>query len=102
MRAGGYRLVAACLLSLTGALCLGAGIASAQTTTVPPIPVTPAPTTTVATSATSGTASTGATGSLASTGMAADLLVPFGFGLIGVGGLLQLAARRPRRDLGLL
>ena len=96
MRARGFRFVAACLVSLAGALCVGAGVASAQTTTVPPIPVTGGATTTTA------PASTGAAGGLASTGIAADMLVPLGFALIGAGGILQVAARRPRRDLGLL
>ena len=97
MRARGYRFVAACLVTLAGALCVGAGVASAQTTTVPPIPVTGGATTTTA------PASTGAAGDdLASTGIAADMLVPFGFALIGAGGVLQVVARRPRRDLGLL
>jgi len=96
VRARGYRFVAACLPVLAGALCVGAGVASAQTTTVPPIPVTGGATTTTA------PASTGAAGDLASTGIAADMLVPLGFALIGAGGILQVAARRPRRDLGLL
>jgi predicted phage tail protein len=39
---------------------------------------------------------------MASTGIAADILVPLGFALIGVGGVMQVAARRPQRDLGLL
>jgi hypothetical protein len=107
VRARGPRLVAACLISLTGALFVGAGVAAAQTTTVPPIPVTGgATTTTVASTATTASSSSSsgsvASGSLASTGIAADLLVPLGFGLIGAGGVLQLAARRPRRNLGLL
>lgn len=98
MRARGYRFVAASLLCAAGALCVGAGVASAQTTTVPPIPVTGGATTTTAPASTG----TAAGGDLASTGIAADLLVPLGFGLIGAGGVLQVASRRPRRDLGLL
>jgi hypothetical protein len=98
VRARGYRLVAACLASVAGALCVGAGVAAAQTTTVPPIPVTGGATTTTAAPATGGAGG----GDLASTGIAADLLVPLGFGLIGAGGVLQVASRRPRRDLGLL
>lgn len=85
---------------------VGVGVAAAQTTTVPPvrsIPVTGGTTaTTAAPTTTAATAATGSDGDLASTGVAADLLVPFGFALIGVGGVLQVAARRPRRDLGLL
>ena len=100
MRARGYRFAAACLLVVAGALCVGTGVAAAQTTTVPPIPVTGGATTTTA-PATSGTGDT-AGDDLASTGIAADMLVPLGFGLIGAGGILQVASRRPRRDLGLL
>lgn len=84
--------------------------AGAQTTTptsssIPAIPVTGSTPTTVAAStattapasASSATAasSTGSAG-LATTGIAADTLVPLGFGLIGLGALLRALSRRPR------
>ena len=109
MRARGYRFAIAGL-ALTGALFVGAGVAAAQTTTLPPvrtIPVTGATTSTTAARATTTTTAAAAVSSatanaMASTGIAADMLVPLGFALIGAGGAMQVAARRPRRDLGLL
>ena len=96
--------IAAASLFLTVAWAASAA-AQTGTTTIPPvreIPVTGGQTTTTtAPASTSGTSGTSG-GGLASTGVAADVLVPFGVALIGVGGVLQVAARRPRRDLGLL
>ena len=92
----------------SAALVLGAGTAAAQTTTVPPIPVTGGSGTTATTApagdggATTAGAEGDRSGSLAATGIAADTLVPAGFALIGAGALMQAAARRPRRALGLL
>ena len=92
-----------------GFVLLGASAASAQTsTTIPPvrsIPVTGGQTATTTTApASSGDSVTaGASGGLADTGLAADVLVPFGFALIGGGAVLQAAARRrPRNAYGLL
>jgi hypothetical protein len=74
------------------------------TTTVRPIPVTGtgptstvAPTTTARPATTATTVAGTAASPLASTGVAADKLVPFGFVLIAMGALLTAAARRPRR-----
>jgi predicted phage tail protein len=97
-------------LVFTGALFLSVGVAAAQTTTstLPPvktIPVTGATTTSTtakATTTTVATAAVSAAGSMASTGIAADMLVPLGFALIGIGGVMHVVARRPQRDLGLL
>lgn len=81
---------------LAAALLLaGAGAAEAQTTTVPPIPVTGGQTGTT-TTAPAGTG-TGTSGTLAETGVAADMLVPFGFALIASGAAMQAAARRRSR-----
>jgi hypothetical protein len=93
---------------VAGSLMAGAGAAAAQTTTTMPpvrsIPVTggqTATTTTTAPAATGG--ETAAGGDLADTGIAADMLVPFGFALIGGGAVMQAAARRrPRDAYGLL
>jgi hypothetical protein len=80
------------------ALIIGAPAALAQTSTtvppVPPIPVTDGTTATTTAAAPSG----GTSGELAQTGMAADVLVPFAFGLIGSGAVLQAAARRRSRN----
>ena len=91
----------------SGFVLVGASVASAQTTTtVPPvrsIPVTGGQTATTTTAApTTGSTETTGAGGLADTGMAADMLVPFGFALIGAGAVMQAAARRPRGDYGLL
>lgn len=101
------RLVSASVIAC-GFVLAGATAALAQTTTtVPPvrsIPVTggqTATTTTAAPAAAGG--ETAAAGGLADTGIAADMLVPFGFTLIGAGAVMQAAARRrPRNAYGLL
>jgi hypothetical protein len=107
------------LRSLIVAAVLALGVAApaaaqtSTTTTMPPvrsIPVTPASTTTTAAPATttttakpavSGSGTTSGSGSegdpLASTGLAADKLVPLAFLLIALGALLDGAARRSRR-----
>jgi hypothetical protein len=80
-----------------GALFLGATVAAAQTTTtVPPVP--PIPVTDGSTSTTTAASTGGTSGDLPETGAAADLLVPFAFGLIGTGAVLQAAARRRGRN----
>ena len=103
---------AALVLGLGG----GAGLAAAQTapsTTMPPvrsIPVTPAPTTpttaapatNTAAATTTETAAAATQAPLADTGIAADRLVPLGFGLIGLGAALSGASRRTRRAYTLL
>ena len=86
-----------------GALLVTVGVAGAQTTTTTPpvrsIPVTGGQAATTTTAA----ATESATGDLASTGLAADMLVPAGFALIGAGAVMQAAARRrPRNAYGLL
>lgn len=88
---------------------LGASAVSAQTTTTMPpvrsIPVTGGQTATTTTAPEGGgdSVTAGASGDLADTGIAADMLVPFGFALIGGGAVLQAAARRrPRNAYGLL
>jgi hypothetical protein len=94
---------AVCGCIVAGSALLSAGAAAAQTTSttpqIPSIPVTGGQTATTTTAATSAADD----GDLASTGMAADLLVPAGFVLIGTGAVLQAAARRrPRNAYGLL
>lgn len=97
----GPRLALASLLA-TAALLSAAAAASAQTTTTTP-PVPPIPVTGGTTATTAAPTSTAADNDdLASTGLAADMLVPVGFALIGVGAVMQAAARRPRRAYGLL
>ncbi|HEX4978732.1 MAG TPA: hypothetical protein VFV35_01585 [Acidimicrobiales bacterium] len=99
------RLVRFVLLSgLAGGFVLvGAPAASAQTTTtVPPVRSIPVTGGQAATTTTTAPASSESAGTLAETGMAADVLVPFGFALIGAGAVLQLASRRPREAFGLL
>lgn len=90
----------------SGFVLVGASVASAQTTTtVPPvrtIPVTGGQTATTTTAPTTGSTETTEAGGLADTGTAADMIVPFGFALIGAGAVMQAAARRPRSDYGLL
>lgn len=102
-------------LIVAAVLALGvAAPAAAQTsttTTMPPvrsIPVTPAPTTTTSTTARATTPTTAAVGGtvagapvegdpLATTGVAADVLVPLGFLLIALGALLDAGVRRSQR-----
>jgi hypothetical protein len=80
------------------ALGFAAPVAAQSTTTtsttgVPSIPVTPAvPVTTTTAPAAAAAATTSAP--LATTGIAADRLVPLGFLLIGLGSALVAAARR--------
>ena len=85
------------------ALIIGAPAAAAQTTTtVPPVPAIPVTDGTTATTTAPAVSGEGSR-ELAQTGMAADLLVPFAFGLIGGGAVLQATARRrPRNAYGLL
>ena len=87
-----------------GALLMTAGIAGAQTTTTtPPVRSIPVTGGQAATTTTAAPATESATGDLASTGLAADMLVPAGFALIGAGAVMQAAARRrPRNAYGLL
>lgn len=85
------------LLRLVAALALAAGLgaatagaAGAQTTTTTSAPTTTAP-------QVPSIAVTQAPGAdLAETGISADAMVPLGFALIGLGAVLQGAARRPR------
>ena len=94
---------AICGVLAGAAAVLSAGVAAAQTTTVPP--VRPIPVTGNATTTTAAPVTTAADtdGDLASTGVAADMLVPAGFVLIGTGAVLHAAARRrPRNAYGLL
>jgi hypothetical protein len=103
------RVLRLAIVSATLVIGLAAPVAAqTTTTTIPPvrsIPVTSGPTTTAAPSPTTTTtvASTAVTSAttdakpLASTGVAADKLVPLGFLLIALGAALTGAARRPRR-----
>ena len=101
------RLASSALIAC-GFVLVGASAASAQTTTTMPpvrsIPVTSGQTATTTTTAPATSGGTeGTSGDLADTGLAADMLVPFAFGLIGGGAVLQAAARRrPRNAYGLL
>jgi hypothetical protein len=99
-------------LTVTGAIFVGAGMAAAQTSTtstLPPVRTIPVTSGTTATTTTAKATTTTAVGAkvassnaMASTGIAADTLVPLGFALIGIGGVMHVASRRPQRNLGLL